>query len=80
MFYTRNLNPVQVFHTIMERKFLSIEETVKEFRNILLGQQIKVCTLHKNLTYKTLNKERVMRGRLILEEKSPEHITIYTRL
>ena len=49
-------------------------ETLKEFRNILLGQQIKVYTDHKHLTFKTFNTERVMRWRLILEEYNLELI------
>ena len=55
---------------------MSIVETLKEFRNILLGQQIKVYTDHKNLTYKTFYTERVMQWRLILEVCSPELIYI----
>ena len=46
--------------------------TLKEFRNILLGHQITVYTDHKNIIYKNLNTEHVMRWRLILEEFGPE--------
>ena len=44
----------------------------KELRNILLGQQIRVYTDHKNLTQKKFNLDRVMRWRLYIEEYSPD--------
>jgi hypothetical protein len=71
-FYSRKLNPAQTRYTVMERELLSIVETLKEFRNILLGQRIQVYTDHLNLTYVNFNTERVMRWRLIIEEYGPE--------
>ena len=70
-FYSHKLNPAQTRYTVTERELLSIVETLKEFRNILLGQQIKVHTDHENLTYKTMNSDRVMLWRLYIEEYSP---------
>jgi hypothetical protein len=73
-FYSRKLNPAQTRYTTTERELLSIVETLKEFRNILLGHRIRIYTDHKNLTYTTFNTERVMRWRLIIEEYAPEFI------
>ena len=75
-FYSRKLNPAQRRYTTTERELLAIVETLKEFRNILLGQQIKVYTDHKNLMHKVFNMDCVMRWRLILEEFSPKLIYI----
>jgi RNase H-like domain found in reverse transcriptase/Reverse transcriptase (RNA-dependent DNA polymerase)/Integrase zinc binding domain/Retroviral aspartyl protease len=71
-FYSRKLSAAQTRYTTMERELLAIVETLKEFRNILLGQQIRVYTDHQNLTFKHFNTERVMRWRLIIEEFGPE--------
>jgi hypothetical protein len=53
-FYSCKLQPAQTRYLTRERKLLSIVETLKELRNILLGQKIKVHTYHENLTYKNL--------------------------
>jgi transposase InsO family protein len=71
-FYSRKLNSAQLNYTTTEKELLAIVETLKEFRNILMGQQIVVHTDHKNLTYKVFNTERVMRWRLICEEFGAE--------
>ena len=70
--YSRKLNPAQTQYMTTERELLGIIETLKEYRNILLGQQIEVFTNHKNLVYKTFNTERVMRWRLIIKEHGPK--------
>jgi RNase H-like domain found in reverse transcriptase/Integrase zinc binding domain len=71
-FYSRKLNPAQTRYTTTERELLSIVKTLKEYRNILLGQQIEVFTDHKNLVYKTFNTERIMRWWLIIKEFGPK--------
>ena len=43
-FYSKKLNPAKVNYTTTERELLSIVETLKELKNILLGQQMKVYT------------------------------------
>ncbi len=50
-------------YTSTEQELLSIVETLKEFRNILLGRRIKVFADHKNLVHESELKtsQRVMR-------------------
>jgi RNase H-like domain found in reverse transcriptase len=72
-FYSCKLNPAQTCYTTTEREMvLSIVETLKEYRNILLDHKIEVFTDHKNLVYKTFNTERIMRWRLIIKEFGPK--------
>jgi hypothetical protein len=71
-FFSRTLNSAQTRYTTTERELLSIVETLKEYRNILLGHEIIVYTDHKNLTFKQYNTEQVLRWRMIAEEYGPE--------
>ena len=47
-FYSRKLSRAQTQYTTTEKELLAIVETLKEFKNILLGQQLKIYTDHKN--------------------------------
>ena len=53
-FYSRKWTKTQKRYMVTEKELLSIVETLREFRTILLGQQLKIYTDHKNLTCKTL--------------------------
>jgi transposase InsO family protein len=75
-FYSRKLNTAQKRYTTGEQELLSIVETLKEFRNILLGQQIIIHTDHRNILYKKLSSDRIIRWRLLLEEYGPEYVHV----
>jgi len=70
-FYSRKLNSAQKRYTTTEQELLSIVETLKEYKNILLGHAITIYTDHKNLTYDRLTSDRVLRWRLLIEEFGP---------
>ena len=52
--YNRKPTGSQKWYTVTEKEFISIFKTLKEFHTILLGQQLKMYTDHKNITCKNL--------------------------
>ncbi len=77
-FFSRKLSETQRKYSVTEIKLLAIVETLKEFKGMLWGQQIKVYTDHKNLTRDVLGltSDRVYRWRLLLEEYAPKIVYI----
>jgi hypothetical protein len=65
-FYSRKLNSAQRCYTTGEKELLSsIVETLKEFRDILLGQHVIVHTDHLNILYGKLSNDRITIWRLL---------------
>ena len=68
----KTLNQAQTRYTTTNREFLSIVQTLKEFRNILCGQRTKVQIDLENLTYKTFNTNTVMKWTSYIKQYSPD--------
>jgi hypothetical protein len=75
-FYSRKLNSAQTRYTTGQQELLSIVENLKEFRDILLGQQVIVHTDHLHILYGELSNYRITRWRLLLEEYGPKYVHI----
>ena len=82
VFYSIKLTSDQQQYTVTEKELLSVVETKKEFRNILLGQILIIYTYHKNLTCNNFNTNMLLRWRLILEDYVPdiEYIKVETNI
>ena len=75
-FYSRKMNSAQKKYTTGEQELLSIVETLKEFRNILLGQDLVVHTDHKNIVHGDLTNTRIAQWQLLLKEFGPKYVHI----
>ncbi len=69
-FFSRTLSKMQQKYSVTEIELLAIVETLKEFKGMPWGQDIKVYTNHKNLTRDALGltSDRVYSWWLLLEE------------
>jgi hypothetical protein len=77
-FFSRKLFETQQKYVVTEIELLKIVETLKEYKGMLWGQDIKVFTDHKNLTRDALGltSNRVYHWQLLLEEYAPKIIYI----
>ena len=69
---------MQQHYSVTKIELLVIVETLKEFKGMLWGQNLKVFTDHKNLIQDALGltSDRVYRWRLLLEEFGPKIVHI----
>ncbi len=74
VFFSSKLSEMQQKYRVTEIELLAIVDTLKEFKGIRWGQDIKVYTDHKNLTRDALGltSDRVYRWQLLFEEYAPK--------
>ena len=71
-FHNMKLTDSKRGYIITETNLLSIVETLKKFRAILIGQILRIYTYSKNLTCKSFNTDILLRRIFILEEYGPD--------
>jgi hypothetical protein len=79
-FFSRKLSKTQQKYSVTEIELLAIVETLKEFKRMLWGQDIKVYTDHKNLRRDALGltSDRVYHWQLLFGRVCPRN-NIYKR-
>jgi hypothetical protein len=77
-FFSLKLSNAQRIYSVTKIELLAIVETLKEFKGMLWGQNIKVFTDHANLRRDALGltSDQVYQWRLLLEEYGPKIVFI----
>jgi hypothetical protein len=77
-FFSQKLSDTQRKYSVTKIELLAIVKTLKEFKGMVWGQNIKVFTDHTNLIRDALGltSDRVYRWRLLLEEYGPDIVYI----
>ena len=70
-YFSRKLNSAQMNYPVGEKEFLSIFETLRTYRTMLLGAELHIHTDHRNLTFKSATSQRMLRWRVFIEEFGP---------
>jgi hypothetical protein len=78
VFFSWKLFDTQCKYSVTKIELLAIVKTLKEFKGMLWGQQIKVFTDHTNLMRDALGlaSDQVYQWRLLLEEYGPKIVYI----
>ncbi|KAG3135545.1 hypothetical protein PI126_g18200 [Phytophthora idaei] len=71
VFWSKTCNTAQSLYPANRLELLSIVLILREFRSLLLGQELHLFTDHLNLTYATFHDVHMMRWRLEIEEFGP---------
>jgi hypothetical protein len=77
-FFSRKLSNMQCKYGVTKIELLAVVKTLKEFKGMLWGQNIKVSTDHGNLMRDALGLtlDQVYQQRLLLEEYGPKIVYI----
>ncbi len=78
VFFSQKLSETQRKYSVTKSELLAIVKTLKEFKGMLWGQQIKVFTDHPNLMRDALGltSDQVYQWRLLLEKYGPKIVYI----